>query len=315
MEKIVAVLGDRHNPEAHHIKLDGTVRIGRGFACDIILSDAHAAPVQLVIHCTDGQRQVEVMPGPNPVYCDGKPVAAGRHPFVSGAEWSFGNTRLGFFSEDHPVSATEPVRGETYRGRFLPQAALFATGVVTLIGYIALEAWLQDYSPQEWPQDIVQPIAQSGTLWFATFWTLWLAITSHAKFGRSHLNNHLFAATTFVVANGCLETLCHYAAYAFHHPLVWTLLGAAGSILLLARLINNSFALAMHTRGIRYLAFGIAICYVGLTQLEKLTEADPLDPVFDAAVKPPFAAVMAPLSVDSFVQQVNDSLNEPIDAE
>lgn len=315
MEKIIAVLGDRHNPEAHHIKLSGTVSVGRGFGCDVILSDAHAEPVQLVIHWAEGKRHVEVMAGINPVYCDGKPVASGTHPFVSGAEWSFGNTRLGLFTEEHPVNPAAGISGHQFRGRFLPQAAVFICGVATLIGFTALQAWLQNFEPLEWPQDFAQSISQSGALWFATFWTLLMAITSHGKFGRSYINTHLLAAVIYVVANKCLETLCNYAAYAFHHQTIWTLIYATGAILLLARLINNSFSLAMNARGIKYLAYGMAICYVGLTQLEKLTEQKPMDPVFNAAVKPPFAAITKPETVDSFMQQVNKSLNEPVDPE
>jgi hypothetical protein len=83
-EKIVIVVGDRKTPHAHHIKLDGTVRVGRALSSDVILSDEHVEPLQLVFFEQEEVRKVQVLPGMNPVWRNGEVITAGTYDFVSG---------------------------------------------------------------------------------------------------------------------------------------------------------------------------------------------------------------------------------------
>lgn len=304
MEKIVLVTGDRHNPAAHHMKITGTARVGRSFSCDVILSDAHIEPEQLIFHLIDGVRTVEVLPGINPVFRNGSVELPGTYPFISGDEWLFGKTQLTAFNEQHTVSQTEKVFLKALPGGRLTQCGLFLLGISLLVGWLELQGWLEQYQPTELAKDFATNLMTNGYFWFVIFWSIVMGMISRFTSGRSQFNIHLITAVVFVIASSCFETLITYAAYAFNMPAVWNAVENIGFALLLAGFLTVYFSHTLNIRGMRHIVLGLSIAWVGLSYLSEMIDREPLAPVFNASVKPPFAVLTTPDSVENFIQEL-----------
>jgi hypothetical protein len=316
MEKIVLVTGDRHNPAAHHIKIHGTARVGRGYACDVILSDPHIEPEQMVFHFDEraqngeGVRTVEILPGINPVFRNGAVIAPGVYPFVSGDEWTFGKTCLTAFDEQQAVEPTEKIFLQDFHGGMLFQFGLFLLGATTLIGWVGLQGWLSRYEPLEWGKDFAEVLSNSGQVWFVLLWSAIMGIIGRFKSGRGQFNLHLITAVLFVVATSCFDTLTAYITYGFNLPASWHLMKYAGSVVLLATLLILCFSYALNIRGMKYMAIGIALCWTALDYLGDMSRQNPLEPRYSSSVKPPFAVMVKPVSVENFMQQANTAFAE-----
>lgn len=310
MEKIVLVTGDRHNPAAHHIKIHGTARIGRSFSCDVILSDPHIEPEQMIFHFSGGKRTVEILPGINPVFRNGIAVLPGSYEFVSGDEWTFGKTRLTAFDERHAVEPVEKIFLHEFHGGAFTQLALFLLCTAVLAGWIGMQGWLSQYQPLEWGKNFAEVLSSSGYIWFVLLWSGTMGMIGRFKSGRGQFNLHLMTAVLFVIASTSFETLASYAAYGFNLPAAWTIARYIGYIFLLATFLIVCFSYALNIRGMKYMAFGLAICWVGLDYLDEMAKQDRLEATFNTSVKPPFAVLVEPVSVEAFMQQANAAFAE-----
>lgn len=315
MEKIVLVTGDRHNPAAHHIKIHGTATVGRSFSCDVILSDPHIEPEQMVFHFRDGKRTVEILSGINPVLRNGTVVAPGSYAFVSGDEWTFGKTRLTAFDTRQAIEPAEKILLHEFHGGALSQLGLFLLCGAALMGWIGMQGWLSHYQPLEWGKDFAEALSSSGYVWFVLLWSGTMGMIGRFKTGRGQFNLHLMTAVLFVIANSSFNTLAAYLAYGFNLPTAWSIVHYAGSIILLATFLIVCFSYALNIRGMKYMAFGLAICWVGLDYLGDMAKQNRLEPAYNASVKPPFAVMVKPVSVDAFMQQANAAFAKSLEQE
>jgi hypothetical protein len=310
MEKIVLVTGDRHNPQAHHIKISNTTRIGRGFGCDVILSDPHIEPEQLVFHYANDRYSVEVLPGTNPVFRNGLPISPGSYPFVSGEEWVFGKTHLTAFSENHPIEVADKILLKEFNGSMLAQIAIFILGITALVGWLEMLGWISHYQPPEWQKDMAEWLMYSGYTWFVILWSSVMGVIGRFTSGRGQFNIHLITAVLFVIASTCFETVADYAIYAFRLPTAWNMVRDLGSALILTGFLIVCFSHTLNIRGMKYMALGMGICWFAINYLGEMAAQKPLQPSFNASVKPPFAVILKPGSVEDFMLEVNDTFTE-----
>lgn len=315
MEKIVLVTGDRHNPQSHHIKIAGTARVGRGFANDVILSDPHIEPEQLVFHRENDGYRVEVLPGTNPVLRNGSQVSPGMYPFVSGEEWTFGKTHLTAFSENHPLESAEKILVREFNGSLLTQMSISVLGMAMLVGWLEFSGWISHYQPHEWQKDMAEWLFYSGYAWFVILWSSVMGIIGRFTSGRGQFSIHLITAVLFVLVSTSFSTLADYIIYAFNLPAGWNLAREAGSALLLTGFFIVCFSHTLNIRGMKYMALGMGICWMAINYLGEMTSQNPLLPSFNTTIKPPFAVLVKPDSVEDFMQDVNDTFTEVRDHE
>lgn len=302
MEKLVFVIGDRGNPSARHMKKSGTVTVGRSYSCDIILSDQHIEPVQLIFHLDEGLRWVEVLDYTNSVSRNGEMIARpGRYPFVSGDEWSLGKTHIHIFDEKHCVTPTQKVKLPEYSAGAALQLGLVAIGMAVLCVWVVFQDWLARYEPIEWSQDLSEALTISGYFRFAILWACMAALQSHFNSGRSHFGVLLLAGALYSILNTGFDALYSYASYGFNLGSYWEIFYYAGSVLLLAAFMQGCFSLIMNVQGMRYMALVLSVCWFGFSFLVDVSQKEFLQPDFNQAVKPPFARFVTPQSVDNFI--------------
>lgn len=309
MEKIVIVLGDRKNPHAHHIKLEGTVRIGRALSSDVILSDEHVEPLQLVFFEAEGLRKVEVKPGINPVFRNGEQVHPGIHEFISGDEWNMGHTRLQAFHENHIPEPTEKLVMQEYRGSSLTQIAVFVATVAALFGWILFSNWIADYEPFEWSKKLAQTAAD-GYLIMVFVWAAFWGITGRLVAGRNQFVIHFVAASLFVLVDMLITPVEEYLSYGTNHELAWTLLNYAVMALILAMLMYSAFSYALNMRHTKMVALAVGVFFSGMVYFDSIRSGNELEPQFNHHIKPPFALLVKPDNLEQFNATMDDAFEE-----
>lgn len=312
MEKIVFVTGDKSNPAAHHIKKTGSVTVGRSYTCDIILSDTHIEAIQLIFHFVGGVRTVEVLDSTNPVLCNGAIIQPGRYPFASGDEWALGKTRISVFNENHLVEPAEKIFLQEFTGGIAMQLSAVITGILTLAGWTGFQGWLDSYQPVELGKNIAETLISSGYVWFVVLWSCVMALVCRFKSGRSQFGALLIAGTLFAIINTCFDTTFTYATYGLNLGSGWKILYYTGATLLLTAFMLVCFSLIMNLRGMKYMALGLAVCWFGFDYLDDVADQEPLQPSFNQTVKPSFALLIKPQSVENFIQQNQTAFSDSV---
>jgi len=308
-ERIVIVVGDRKNPHAHHIKLEGIVRVGRALSSDVILSDEHVEPLQLVFFEQDNSRKVQVMPGINPVLRNGEPVAAGIYDFVSGDEWNMGRTSLQAFHESHAAEPTEKLVMKEYRGGKSAQLAVFIATLAALLGWALFMNWIGDYEPLEWNKKIAATITDANLVLVFVWATLW-GVIGRVVAGRNQFVIHFVVASLFVFADILNGTVMGYLSYGTNHDFLWDVLYYIVMALIVTLLLYSAFFYALGFRRTKLIALSTGILFSGFSYVDSLYDQNELEPVFNDLVKPPFAVLAEPQSVEQFSLTMDEAFTE-----
>lgn len=298
-EKIVIVVGNRHNPHAHHIKLEGTVRIGRALSSDVILSDEHVEPLQLVIYQQEGAYKVQVMSGVNPVLRNGEEVPAGIYDFVSGDEWSMGRTALQAFYESHVAEPTERLPMKEYRGGMLAQIGVFVATLLTLLCVILLVNWMGDYEPLQWNKKIAATLTDTNIVLVFMWATLW-GVIGRVVAGRNQFIIHFVLASLFVFADILNITITGYLSYGTRYDLVWDAVYYIVIAVSVTLLLYSAFFYTFGFRRTKMIALMASILFSGFYYVDSILEDNELEPSFNYLLKPPFAILVEPQSLEQF---------------
>lgn len=139
MEAIVLQVEARHGRVAETVRSVGdSLRVGRAYDNDLILTDPHVAPHQLHF-CREGQQWFfAVTEQVNPVFLNKQRVTESRSPVNPGDEITVGRTRLHIYPVDHAVEPTRKLMVSNLRalenhGPFLPVLALLGVSLVDLV--------------------------------------------------------------------------------------------------------------------------------------------------------------------------------------
>jgi hypothetical protein len=309
LEKLVIIVGDRRHPNAHHLKLSGSVRVGRALSCDVILSDSHVEPLQLLFHEGEHKRTVEVLPGVNPVRCNGLVVKPGTYDFISGDEWSLGRTILLAFNESHTVEPTEKLVMREYRGSLFTRTAIILLTLLLLSGFIVLNDWLAAYQPMEWKKQ-VSDLTSVVTLVF--IWAaVWAAIGRFIT-GRNLFIVHFAASSLFVIAVTANEIFSSYMSYALNMYLFWELIHYVNFSLLIGLLLYVNFAYATNIKNMKIMQVMLGLCCGVFLYFIDHEGENKLKPHFNKAIKPPFAILVQPETVDDFMLRTNQGFVDVI---
>lgn len=139
MEGIVLQVGARHGRVAEFARSVGAnLRVGRAYDNDLVLTDLHVAPHQLLFSREDGQWYFEVTEQVNPVLLNKRHVTDARCAVAPGDEITVGRTRLHVLSLDHELEPTRKLMVSNLlalenTGPFLPLATLIGVGLFDLV--------------------------------------------------------------------------------------------------------------------------------------------------------------------------------------
>jgi len=306
-EKIVIVVGDRKTPHAHHIKLDGTVRVGRALSSDVILSDEHVEPLQLVFFEQEEVRKVQVLPGMNPVWRNGEVITAGTYDFVSGDEWHVGRTFLQVFHESHVPEPTEKLAVKDYRGSQLERWLIFFATFSALLGWTLFASWIGDYEPIEWNKKLATTITDANFIFvfvWATFWSL----IGRMVTGRNQFILHFCIASVFLLVDVLNGVITEYMSYGTNHEVIWDVLYYFIMAIIIGVLLHSALAYALNLRHTKWVSLVVGILFSGFYYIdETVINGSDLEPSFNHLVKPPFAIWVEPKTVEQFHNIMDES--------
>jgi Inner membrane component of T3SS, cytoplasmic domain len=138
MEAIVLQVEARHGRVAETVRSSGdTLRVGRAYDNELILTDPHVAPHQLHFRREDQQWFFEVTEQVNPVFLNKQRVTDSRCPVNPGDEITVGRTKLHVFPVDHAVEPTRKLMVSNLsalenHGALLPILVLIGVSLVDL---------------------------------------------------------------------------------------------------------------------------------------------------------------------------------------
>lgn len=302
MEKLIIVVGDHKHPNAHHLKFNDTVRVGRALSCDVILSDSHVEPVQLVFHQQNDKCSVEVLAGINPVRRNGIIVDAGSYDFVSGDEWAVGRSIILAFNENHAVDPTEKLLMHDYRGNDYARAVLALFTLLLLSAFMLLSQWLSVYEPFEWKKELgtLMSVLAAVFIWAAAW-----AVIGRFMTGKNLFVVHFAASAIFVVVAEIADILTTYLAYALNMGLFWEITAYVIFSLLIALLLYINFAYATNIRNMKTMQLMLGLCCGVLLYFLNHENDSKLEPHFNASVKAPWAVLVEAESVELFMDRTS----------
>ena len=115
---------------------EGRLSVGRGYGNDLVLTDQHVAPEQLIF-CQEGEQWLmQVLDHANPVLVNNKRVRDDQIAVSSGDKVTVGRTRLSLYSDAHPVEKTRKLVLSNWLAM---EGTSFVLPVIVLLGFCALD--------------------------------------------------------------------------------------------------------------------------------------------------------------------------------
>lgn len=311
METLVVRLGGRYGRVAELARSHGSaLTVGRGYENDLVLTDLHVGPRQLVFRKNEDQWLMRVLDHTNPVLLNNKPVEGDVIPVSSGDQVTVGRTRLALYAADHPVEQTRRLvlsnwlTSETIG----PMAALLVLLVASALDLIL--NFFENSTDLDW--------ALTGyTIGFSAFIILvWAGIWAVA--GRIVRQQHHFglqlAATAVVSLLATVISLAAtYIAYPFHSFSITQSIGWMAGFVTLLILLHLNLLIATNMRNPLPVAAVFSALLVGVSYAFMLYSFDDEShyvPEYSSTLLPPPLTQIFPAnSVDAYYAQLEQEMS------
>lgn len=211
MDAIVLQVEARHGRVAEFARSSGdSLRVGRAYDNDMVLTDLHVAPHELRFYREGEQWFLEVTEQVNPVLLNKRLVTESKCAVAPGDEVTIGRTRLHVFSVDHTVEPTRKLMVSNLlalenTGPYLPLAALVGVSLIDLaINYFYSSTnlkWLEQ----------VYTVLFSGVI--CVVWAGLWAIAGRILRQQHHFGLQLIVASGFSLLMTVLAIAANYIAF------------------------------------------------------------------------------------------------------
>lgn len=307
METLIVQTGVRHGRVAELTRSnDGSLSVGRSFDNDLVLTDIHVAPQQLLFARSGDVWQMQVLDSTNPVFLNDRKVNSESPPVRPGDTVTIGRTRLTLQSADRPVEPTRKLRLANWLSRdggnaFTPVLVLLALALLDL-GLTFTES----STTLKWAEPAYgQLVAVVIVVLWAGIWALVGRVIRH----QPHFGLQLMAGACIMLLTSVLVLGAEYLAYPFHSAGVSELFGWIAAFVLLALLFQINLLIATHLLNAR--AVAIAMSAVIVTVLYGFTafsqsedEQVQFTPEYSAKLLPPVLHVSRGDSADTYFAEL-----------
>ena len=311
METLIVQTGVRHGRVAELTRSDGgRMSVGRSYDNDLVLTDVHVAPQQLVFVRAGDAWHMQVLDSTNPVFLNDRKVT-GESPAVRcGDSVTIGRTRLTLHSADRPVEKTRKLMLANWLSRdggngFMPVLILLALALLDL-GLTFAES----STTLKWAEPAYgQLIAVVVVLLWAGIWALVGRVIRH----QPHFGLQLIAGACIMLLTRVLLLGAEYLAYPFHSVRVSELFGWIASFILLALLFHLNLLIATQLLNARAVAMAmsaliIAVFYGFTVFGESEDEQLVLTPEYSATLLPPVLQVSRGVSPSAYFDELERQL-------
>lgn len=297
----------------HDIHKDG-LTIGRGWHCDVILTDsaADAVHAKLLID-SNGQWLLEDVDSTNGTTLNGTMLNSGQNkiPVASGDTITIGRTRIALYDPTHPVAtAKSPSLVDNARDVLgNPGWALLITllclGAAVLFNYLEVTS---QYKPDQLVADLLS-IASVG-MGFTLFW----AVVGKLVRGEANLLANWSLGMLSVAVAAVSTDLTEWVSFNMQSLAAhtWLQAGAAFVILFVALLFALAFTtnLSKRSRLMAALIPPVILLFVN-TIMPILEEDKPVNwPPAMLISRPPALQLTAPTAIETYLQDSQDLFSQ-----
>ncbi len=296
---VVQITGKNQRAQDYARSIGPTLKIGRSFANDLVLTDPYVAPEQIRCEKHHDRWLLSILDRTNPVLLNGTPVLDDTVAVRSGDRLMVGRTELAIFSDDHSVDATRKLAARWLTPeRIGPWRACAVLLGVALFDVVA--EFLQSSVDLEWKDYLY------GGLFSAAVIVAWAGAWAIAGRVLRH-HSQFFAQLLMVslVSLGCsvvfpiVDYLGFWTSSVTITRAAYYVVGVAA----LTVLLKWNLVLATNVRNTGIAAFFVSASVIGLGFAASQYTADEFEPEPDYAgvVKPPFAHLSSDRSIEAFM--------------
>ncbi|GAB5451348.1 MAG: hypothetical protein Hals2KO_16760 [Halioglobus sp.] len=215
METLIVQTGMRHGRVAELARSSrGVLSIGRGYDNDLVLTDAHIAPRQILFFRDGDIWRMEVLDNTNPVFLNDTVVDTTSPQVNPGDAITIGRTRLTLHSPDQPVEKTRKLVLANWLsggsvGFLLPLAVLLFAAAVDLVVVYLLQS-----TDLKWGGLLsAAMLGIAIALGWAGLWALGGRIVRH----QHHFGLQLIATASVLLLATFIELAATFLAWPFHN--------------------------------------------------------------------------------------------------
>jgi pSer/pThr/pTyr-binding forkhead associated (FHA) protein len=314
MDSLVIHSGARHGHVAEVTRSRADqLSVGRGYGNDLIISDVHISPEQVLFVREEEDWILHVLDHTNPVLLNDKILGTEPTLIRSGDKLTLGRTRLGLYSADHPLELTRKLVLSNWIGRY--------TGSTFIPLLFLLAACLLDLglSYFESSTDLVWKDYAYSVLFMGVVVVAWAGLWSLA--GRlirhqHHFGLHLMAASATYALLTLLTLASIYFFYPVHSTLIEDVAAWMCTFVALTVVIRLNLLLATHVeRPLPVAALFSAVTLAVWFGLIQLGDSDNFQytPEYSKTLKPPILNVGPTTTSDEYFSALVQEINKAED--
>ena len=305
MDSLVVQTGGRGGRIAELARSrEGRLSVGRGYGNDLVLTDQHVAPEQLMF-CQEGEQWLmQVLDHANPVLLNNKRVRNDQIAVSSGDKVTVGRTRLSLYSDAHPVEKTRKLVLSNWLAM---EGTSFILPVIVLVGFCALDlvlSYFEGSTTLEWEEYAYGILFSSVVIvGWAGIW----AITGSIVRQQQHFGLQLIVASIISLSATLLSFVAAYLAYPFHSTTVTEIFEWGFLFVILVALFQLNLLIATNIRNTLAVAFALTALVSGIA-FSFLHFGDEEDafylPLPSSALVPPAFQLSRASSLDDYFSRV-----------
>lgn len=307
---ILEIFHGPRSPKQYQVFDEGLVRVGRGFANDVILSDPYVAAEHVIIKNEEGGWQVEDLGSQNGIF-DPKQKRVVRKTFLtSGEEFIIGKTRFKILSMDQPVAYEKRLIQKSRFIKYLNMPLIKWGMIVGMVLLYAVEAYFASERDLSFGKLISSGIGifVPTLLWAGLFAFIGAIIKHKARFFLQLALSSLFMILLIPAGN-----IASYLGFAASQGIVEIGLFIIFLCVLFAYFLVRNLALATHiaTRKLIVASIVITILILSVGGLLTFAFKDEFSsrPNYYATLKPPFAKLSPSRSLEVFLAEGEEVFN------
>ncbi len=318
MASLVIQIDGRHGQPATLAKSsEDSIRVGRSFTNDIVVTDPYVDPEQLGFYWVDNRWTVKILGTTNPVFINGKLVDREQTDLRSGDKLVIGRTHLTAFLEDHLVEDTRKLLRSTgpHHGTLHP---LVSIAMVILVCAVATISGYQELSEIiRWKQIA---LGISVLVLLLVFWAGAWSLAGRLLRHEPQFFHQLFFTALMYAVLIAVFPFSSYVEYASNSRVLGEVVEWGVFLFVLTALLSLNLSLASNLKNITGIAFFVSASILLFSYSTiYFNKADfSNEPGYSKVLKPPFVKIISDQSVDSFLSEsasIFDELKEILNKE
>lgn len=306
MALIIEQLNRQGDVVALHKFQQGTVRLGRGYDNDLVLTDPHVSAHHARLEqADDGHWTLHDLASDNGSF-DGRQRPISQVGLASGASFYLAECQFRLLDSQHPVAPAVPLNRAALRLNRLGHPLQLLVWFLLVFAFDLGEFWLNAGASEDarWQQQLIRlPLYALALMVWPACLTLWSRFNHRHGYFRPQLALMLLATIAFSV----WQLVSPWLSFNFNGPTWFYWLDEAVTAALLFMLLLGNFTLALQQTTVRKILMctGMVLLFSGQSVVQRLWLQDNprLAPSYDETLMPAPWYVVPPQTTDDALTQ------------